>query len=402
MCVRCFMLMLIAALAGPHVIASDVLELSGYGKAFLSRSEADDDARYDQVDRLRLRTKYQPAEAWTFAADYEVRLRWSSEARDPGATSARSRFMDLETAHETGDKTSIAQGLDRCWARYEPDGNMQWTVGRQAVSWGTGMIWSPVDVFAAFSPTEIDREEKPGVDVARLVWSLPGGGSVDLVAEPLDLEQPWHVNAEDSSYAGRAGFHLGEVDGHLYAGTIQSDRMLGVDFAGYAGDAGVHGELMHTWVDEKSERDYTRAMLGADYGFAAPWNPYLLIEYFYNGLGEVDADDYAERITAASVERVFARGTAYNIGRDYLGATLRIQPSALVTLSATTIGNLHDASLRQLAAVDWSVRQNVDLIAGLDLGLGNTPGEFTGQSDPTSGKTRASSDIVYLYAKVYF
>src|SRR5262249_10932039 len=33
-------------------------------------------------------------------------------------------------------------------------------IGRQAISWGVGRIWTPADLFVAFSPVEIDREYK--------------------------------------------------------------------------------------------------------------------------------------------------------------------------------------------------------------------------------------------------
>lgn len=377
-------------------VCAEPAQWSGYGKAFLSMTDTEGDSRYDQADRFRLRVMDRVSESWAWSAEYESRARWSEEKLNSGRARARARFMDLERAYEFGDQVSFLHGMDRLWARYEPDESLQFTIGRQAVSWGTGLIWSPVDMFAAFAPNEIDREEKAGVDVVRMIWSAPGGGSLDLVGEPLDLHETWSASKKDSSVALRGGWHAGEFDLHAYAGQIQSDLAAGIDFAGYAGDAGIHGELLRTWVDETVERDYLRGVVGVDYGFAAAWNPYLLVEYFYNGLGEVDPASYPDRINDPSVMRVFERGIAYNIGRDYLGMTLRVQPSALVALSATALANLNDESVRQLASATWSVAQDLDVIAGIDVGLGKSPGEFTGTEN------MAVPDLYYLYAKYYF
>ena len=259
-----------------------------------------------------------------------------------------------------------------------------------------------MDLFTAFSPTEIDREEKVGVDVVRLILQPLENLSLDLVGEPLDVEDHWTANGDDSSLAARLGTHWGEYDLHLCAGVVQSDMVLGGDFAGNLFDAGFHGEALQTWVDEKDQRDYFRGLLGVDYAFAAAWNPYVALEYFYNGLGENDAADYAVRRMESSVRRVFERGIAYNIGRDYLGGTFRVQPNALLTFQATTLANLHDGSLREFATLSWSVWEDLDLILGADVGMGNASGEFTSWNDEATGMGIGVPDLFFLYGKYYF
>jgi len=387
-------IMLVCFWASVCVAAADPPDYSGYAKVFLSATDEAGDAVVDNVERLRLRMAWDVADDVQFKADYEARWRWSERTeseRTMDQMPTRARFMDLETEHMPGDHVSLAHGLDRLRIRYEPDPCVQWTIGRQAVSWGTGRIWSPVDVFAAFAPTEIDKEEKLGVDVVRVFMSSPSGASLDLVAEPLDVDERWTMDPDDSSLAMRIGMHHGEFDLHGYAGVIQSDWIAGADLAGYAGEAGIHGELMHTWVEEGHERDYLRTVVGMDYGFAVAWSPTVAIEYFFNGLGEANPEDYVARMQDASVVRVFARGIAYNIGREYVGGTVSVQPVGLVIISATTLANLHDASFRQLAAIEWSVAENVDVMAGVDVGYGETPGEFT-----------MPPDVFYVYGKYYF
>ena len=405
-------------------VFADPVEFTGYFKPFVAATDVaesyrrlglwDDDYLFDNVERLRLKLEGKPSGPVAFGAHYEVYFHWGDtvklrrelEEQDLDKTltrlTERPRFMDLEGEIFEEGSVSLNQGLDRLWTRWEPNRRLQVTIGRQAVSWGTGLIWSPVDLFAAFAPTEIDREEKLGVDVVRLVLQPHENLSVDLVGEPLDVEQHWTANMDDSSLAARLGTHWGEYDIHLCGGAVQSDMVLGGDFSGYLCNAGFHGEALHTWVDENDQRDYFRGLLGLDYGFAAAWNPYVAVEYFHNGLGVDDAEEYAARRLETSVQRVFERGIAYNIGRDYLGGTFRVQPNALLTLQATTLANLHDGSFREFATLAWSVRENLDLILGADVGLGGASGEFTAWQDEETGLEIGVPDLYFLYGKFYF
>ncbi len=411
------------ALWGATAFAESV-EFTGYWKSFLSAADIrdshqrlglwDDGYLWDDAERVRLKFQYEPSGRLAFGMHYEAYLHWgdtvklshdleeSGLADALGYSSARPRFMQLEDEILDDGPVQVNHGLDRLWTRLEPDPRLQLTIGRQAVSWGAGLIWSPVDLFTAFSPAEIDREEKVGVDVVRVVLQPHKNLSLDVVGEPLDLDQQWMANADDSSLAARLGTHAGEYDLHLCGGVVQSDLVLGGDFAGYVGNAGFRGEALQTWVNESGQRDYFRGLLGLDYGFAAAWSPYMAVEYFYNGMGEDEADDYAARRLETSVRRVFERGIAYNIGRDYLGGTFRVQPGALLTFQATTLANLNDGSFREFATLAWSVTEDFDLILGADIGIGSAEDEFAGWQDEEAGIEIGLPDLCYLYAKYYF
>ena len=77
-----------------------------------------------------------------------------------------------------------------------------------------------------------------------------------------------------------------------------------------------------------------RTVAGA---YSRYWEPYLAISLVY--LVMTGVITLAARRLETSVQRVFERGIAYNIGRDYLGGTFRVQPNALLTLQATTLAN---------------------------------------------------------------
>ncbi len=130
--------------------------------------------------------------------------------------------------------------------------------------------------------------------------------------------------------------------------------------------------------------------------------PYLALEYFYNGLGAGHADDYLTRLAESSVQRAFQRGTAFNFGQHYLGSTLRVAPSALLALSATTLLNLMDGSAVEFVGAVWSVTDNVDLLIGATVGIGGLGTEFGGFSAEQAGADFENPDLYYAFLKYYF
>jgi hypothetical protein len=401
-------------------------ELSGFYKNFLSATHVadnfknlgltDDEWALDDLQRLTLKIDYNASERLEFLLHYELRARWgeTERVRDrmekrgqmvPGTgglfNSRRPRFLDLESELIRESSFTLEHGLDRAQARWEID-RFEMTVGRQAVTWGTALIWTPTDLFAGFSPTEIDRDEKPGVDVIRAMWAPESGGFVDLIFEPLDESAPYRMKWEESSLAARAGTAVGEYEIALLGGQVAGDDVLGADFTGYLRDAGLRGELVYSHVRERDQRDYFRGVVSIDYGFAAAWNPYVALEYFYNGLGAGDSDNYLERLSESSVRRAFVRGNAFNLGRHYIGNVVRVAPSALWSMQATTLINLLDGSVQEFATATRSLHENVDLQFGANVGIGPAGTEFGGFSAEQFGVEFRSRDLIFIFLKIYF
>lgn len=361
----------------------------------------EDSTRVDDFQRLRI--KLQPALGASADAQvhYELRAVWGESRRRGGSDGAatlpglrlnRARLLDLEKDLVTEDAFLLQHDLDRLRLRFTaPQHDL--SVGRQAVSWGTTLIWNPVDLFSGFAPTEIDRDEKQGVDVLRWTWHPAPDSEVDVVVEPLDLEEPGDVEADDSSLAVRAATHVGEYEIAAIGGRVARDTVAGADFTGYLRDAGFRGELLHTWVDEAEDPDFFRAVAGVDYGFAVPWNPYLAVEYFFNGLGAGRPEAYPEVLQRASVQRGISRGNVFNVGRNYVGLLGRVMPTPLLSLQATSLWNPEDSGWREFVTCAYSVTEDLDLTLGANFGLGPETSEFNG---------RASADLYFAFLKLYF
>jgi len=72
----------------------------------------------------------------------------------------------------------VLQNLDRLYATVAAP-HFDLYVGRQAIAWGSARAVNPTDIIAPFLYTEIDTEDRVGVDAARL--RIPAGalGEID-------------------------------------------------------------------------------------------------------------------------------------------------------------------------------------------------------------------------------
>ncbi len=79
----------------------------------------------------------------------------------------RLRYMDLTWTLEDGPRHETVQRFDRLAVEYRAE---HWgvTIGRDAVSWGGGIVFQPLDIFAPFAPTTVDRDYKPGEDLVKI------------------------------------------------------------------------------------------------------------------------------------------------------------------------------------------------------------------------------------------
>lgn len=421
------MAIMLAAGIVVHCRAADSFETSGYVKNMFSAIDLRNAAWIPEWDggsvlmddyfRARLKVRAKPENWLTLDVDYEVYGLWGDTVEfleqagsasvgsgRPGfaGSGGRPRFMDMESNIVEERRFRLSHGIDRLRLRLE-SGSMELSLGRQPVSWGSGMFWTPTDMFGSFAPTEIDRDEKSGLDVIRLTFSRPDGAALDVVVEPLDVDSPGAADTADSAAGLRASAHVGEYDVSACGGYVAGDWLAGGDFRGYLGNAGFHGEALYSWVQETDGRNNLKLALGLDYSFNVRWQPYVLVEYYHNGAGSGDGAGYASVLAEPSVQRGLIRGTTYNVGRNYLGASVTLTLTPLVRCQNQTIVNLGDGSASEYVSLSWSVGDNSDLTAGVLGSAGPAGTEFGGWLPGDGGGPEMRNPHMYFaYWKLYF
>ena len=97
-----------------------------------------------------------------------------------GVSRTPGRAVDLSSTWVEEERLGVVHDFDRlALTVYTSIADV--TIGRQAVSWGTSSLFPVADVWAAFSPFELDTEEKPGIDAVRVLAYPFEGGELDAV-----------------------------------------------------------------------------------------------------------------------------------------------------------------------------------------------------------------------------
>jgi hypothetical protein len=371
----------------------------------------DDPARDHGLDlRLKAENRRGP---WDFAAHYELlALNGDTLAARRNVVAAgipftgvvsglpddRRRLFDLTHAITERERRAMVHRLDRLSLGHS-GARRTLRFGRQAVSWGNGLVFQPLDFVNPFSPVAIDKDYKTGDDMLYGQWLV--GEKDDLQAILLPRRDPvtHHVESDQSTYAVKFRARLAGVDVDLLAARHFSENLAGVGIVKSIG--GAVWRLDASYIDLDNAGSTTSLVTNLDYSWM--WggkNVYGYIEYFRNGVGETDRAHYAA--PAAELSARIARGELFTLARDYAGLGLQVELMPLFNLYTNLIANLNDGSkFLQLSGVyDW--RQDVQMRAGVNLPSGDRGTEYGGVPVAGSSVFVSTGRAVYLRGAVYF
>lgn len=283
-----------------------------------------------------------------------------------------ARRFDLTWTLDSGDDHRLQHRLDRLVLDYRgPDWGM--AIGRQAVSWGSGIVFQPLDLFAPFAPTTVDRDYKPGEDVL-VVDRLFEDGSDLQVLSVFRRDETGRADADAGSLGARwhRPFGAGEIE--WLGGRHFGDAVLGISIRHPLGSAMVRFETLATEANSGSR--YVSALVNMDYSLVLGGrNVYVFGELFRNGFGVAD-----DRVDLARLpERLqvrLRRGEVFNLQRHYaaLGGTVEWHP--LLTQSLTVIGSLDDGSVLAQGELRWSASDALRVDVGALVSMGSRGDEF--------------------------
>jgi hypothetical protein len=295
---------------------------------------------------------------------------------------------------------TASQSIDRLAITYTtPD--LVVRVGRQALTWGSGLVFRPMDLFDPFGPTATDTEYKPGVDMLYVQRLFADGSDLQFIVAPRPARVDGPVTADASSIA----LHfLTTVLGH------QTTLMVARDHGDWVTALGVNGALGGaTWnleaVPTMLKAGGVRVSALANISDAITLlgrNTTVFAEYFRNGFGVAGQPFDLASLPPELIDRL-ARGQVFDTRRDYLagGATMEVTP--LLELSPTLIVDLNDGSLLALAAATYSLADNVTLVAGVQAPIGRARTEFGGLPLTASSPVLlAPPGQIYLQLRRYF
>ena len=320
--------------------------------------------------------------------------------RPAGLPGDARRWWDLTHVIEDDPPRALLHRFDRLSVGYTT-ARSTWRFGRQAISWGNGLIYTPMDIFNPFDPAAVDKEFKPGDDMLYAQFLGARGDDVQVVAVVRRDPLTGDVETDEGSLAAKYHGFAGATGFDLLAARHFDETVLGAGFNRDVAGAVVSGDL--TWADT-AEGGVFSAVAGLSWAWSlGGHNVTSLAELYYNGFGQGDGD-YAPATLAANprlLERV-ARGELYTLGRRYAAASATVELTPLTRLAPTVFVNLDDPSaLAQLTLThDW--RQDLLLIASVNLPLGPSGSEFGGIPSPAPGRTLGTGPGVFFQLARYF
>lgn len=252
--------------------------------------------------------------------------------------------------------------------------NLRIIAGKQRLYWGVARVFRPLDVFNPINFFE-PGYERPGSN------ALLGYVALGSLTSIRGIFVPEYTLRE--SFSGvRLGSNFLENDVGLNAMHRAEPKktILGAEITGEL-EVGYWGEFSYTWEDTF---DYAKVSIGIDYTF--PFMVYTMFEYFFDGSGVSNSDDYdftkiirGERVTLAQNYFYVAIGSSYNpFFRPVMNAVI----------------NMNDKGFILIPQLSYAIFENAEITAGMNIFIGSDESEFKNIT-PYDG-------AVYVWAKIYF
>ena len=319
---------------------------------------------------------------------------------DPTEALAQSDWWRLDPSGINGNRTRSHLRADRMWLGYTGQ-HLVFRVGRQALTWGSGQVFHPMDLFDPFAPTATDTEYKRGADMLYGQWLFDDGSDVQGIVVPRRSPADGTLHPQSSSAAlhwHRAGYPM---QSNWLLARDYGDTVLGANLSGPAGDATWSLEAVSTLKDRGGVAVSLDAVISNAFTL---WhrNANGFIEYYRNGFG-LSGHDYAVSDIPQDLQLRLNRGQVFNTGIDYLAVGGTLEWTPLFQVAPNVIVNVRDHSALAVLTMTDSLRENTDLVVGGQVPMGPQGTEFGGlETSAASGVYLAPSREVYLRLNQYF
>jgi hypothetical protein len=348
--------------------------------------------------------------AWSWRGDYQLLAQQGDQielAQDyplAGFQSTRlvddeRRLFDLTHRLVDDDDRVVLHRLDRLYLGHTTDRSV-FKIGRQAISWGNGLIYNPVDFFNPFDPAAIDTEYKTGDDMAYAQYLLDSGDDLQAVWVAR-RDADGDVSSEVASLAFKYHLFSGEREMDLLIAEHYDQQIAALGGSVDIADAIWRGDLMVTSTDDDS---VVSAVLSWSYSLLA-WrrNMSTTLEYFHSGFG-IDDGHYDPAALAANPELLarLGRGELFTLAQNYLAGAATIELTPLWLLTTSLFRNLDDDSMLLQLLSHHDLQQDLQLLLALNLPTGEDGSEFGGIDSEIAGKPVAVGASAFAQLAWYF
>jgi hypothetical protein len=310
------------------------------------------------------------------------------------------RLMNLTDVLYDKDRFAALHRLDRLSASYTTD-KLVVRIGRQAISWGNGLIFSPMDIVNPFDPTAVDTEYKAGDDMAYAQYLRDNGDDFEFAHVVRRNPATGDVDSDQATTALKYHGFAGQGEYDILVAEHYGDTTIAVGGNRSVGGAIVHGDVV--WMDTPSG---SRTQLVTNLSYSWVWaskNMSGIVEYYFSEFGQRAGQyDLANLLGNPELLRRLERGEAFTLGRNYLAGGVTVEMTPLWMLTPNLFANLDDGSALLQVVSRNSLSDNAEILSALNLPLGPNGSEFGGIETIVPGTYLSTDFSVFVQLGWYF
>ena len=181
------------------------------------------------------------------------------------APTDETRFFNLTHVEGEEDAWVYYHRIDRMAVSWEGD-RATVRLGRQALSWGNGLVFNPADLLNPFAPTDVIRDYKVGTDM--VLFQTFGGWMTDLqvVYVPRRDRETGDVETDQSSLAAKVRLEALTAEWEFLAIRHYDETVIGAGGSGYLGGAAWRADALYTFLRKEADQSgYLTAVANLDY-----------------------------------------------------------------------------------------------------------------------------------------
>lgn len=285
-----------------------------------------------------------------------VRIHTDGFVQLGGHSSELFRYSELADElldeSDANSSTQLRYELDRLYYRRDFS-KTSLTIGRQAIDWGSGRFWQPLNLFGSFSPTDLDTDYKPGIDALSMDYYPSAFSSLTGI---------YAFSPEDNDELSDSGaIHYRRQVGEssemmLVAGSILGNTVMGAaidsDWKGMGWRVeGSYYQL--TELDNVSDDSPIFWVAGVDYQFDN--GIVLTAEYYHNQRGATEESELAQ----FNDDLLMAYGLQKHFSQHLFGLALNRDITPLLNGNYTLLASPLE---EDGGAFSWSFLHQLNLI----------------------------------------
>ena len=346
---------------------------------------------------------------WSFDAAYQLFAGYGDRINLagllPGALSNRlpnddRRFFNLTDAIDDDGKFVALHRLDRLWVGYANDKAVV-RVGRQALSWGNGLIFSPMDIVNPFDPTQVDTEYKAGDDMLYGQYLRDNGHDIQFSYVARRDIVSGDPDSDESTAAVKYHGIAGDAEYDLLVATSYGETTLAVGGNRSIGGAVWRGDLVVTDALSGS-----KVQLVTNLSYSWVWggkNVSGVVEYYFDEYGQKDGH-YDSQSLAQNPELLqrFARGQSFTIGRHYVAGGLMIEMTPLWIVAPNLFANIEDGSALLQIVTRNNLSEDMEFIGAVNIPIGPDGSEYGGIALDMPGVFLSTDASLFAQLAWYF